>query len=226
MSSKKQPAAPPLEELPRVLVVGLGNPGPKYAETRHNIGFFVVDALARRNAVSLSGRRYDAELGEGRIAGKRVTLLKPQTFMNLSGKSVAQAVRYVGETTTGIPLDGGVVVVHDEVDLELGRVQVKWSGGTAGHNGLRSLEQYVGRHFFRLRVGVGRPRVGSVSDYVLSRFASHEWAAVRDVVDGGAEALERLLREGLLAAQNEFHGRRFGPAPAPDATTDRGAGTD
>lgn len=188
------------------LLVGLGNPGSKYERTRHNIGFRVAEQLARRCGVSLDQTRYNAELGSGRPArwnGEQLTVLLPQTFMNASGTSVAQAARFWKVEPAEI------VVVHDELDLEFGRLQVKTGGGDGGHNGLKSLKAQLGTaEFVRVRFGVGRPPQGwDPADWVLAKFNGDEENQLEELIDLAAEAAETALREGALAAMNRFNRR-------------------
>jgi peptidyl-tRNA hydrolase, PTH1 family len=183
-----------------LLVAGLGNPGRQHERDRHNVGWMVVDELARRRDVALKAK-FNGRLGETRIDDHRVALLKPETFMNESGRSISAAARFYK-----VPVDN-VLVVHDEVDLELGRLQARAGGGLAGHNGLRSIAQLLGSpDFLRLRVGVGRPGRGDqrdVADFVLSPFEAHE---DRDAIVGrAADAVEALTREGLEEAQRRFN---------------------
>src|ERR671914_1033642 len=185
-----------------LLVAGLGNPGPEYAQTRHNVGFMVADELARRAGGSWRGK-FSGELAEVRLDGLRVAVLKPQTYMNESGRSVGAALRFFKVEPEAL------LVVHDEVDLEPGRLQARFGGGLAGHNGLRSVAGHVGSaDFLRLRVGVGRPERGDprpVSDFVLSRFPPElepEALAAR-----AADAVETLARDGVEAAQQDFNER-------------------
>jgi PTH1 family peptidyl-tRNA hydrolase len=150
----------------RALIVGLGNPGPRYANNRHNVGFMVVDQLARDAGTTVSRAKFKGHYATANVAGQPVALLKPQTFMNLSGQSVSPA-----RTFFNVP-NQGIFVIHDEIDLPYGTVKLKVGGGHAGHNGLRSLiAQLGGRDFVRLRVGVGRPAHGAVADFVLSDFS-------------------------------------------------------
>jgi peptidyl-tRNA hydrolase, PTH1 family len=185
-----------------LLVAGLGNPGREYARTRHNVGFMVADELARRHGRSFRGK-FSGELAEVRVDGSRVALLKPQTFMNVSGRSVGAALRYFK-----VPPER-LLVVHDEVDLELGRLQARAGGGLAGHNGLRSVGQELGtREFLRLRVGVGRPERGDprpVADWVLSPFDEH--VDVDALVARASDAAETIVREGLEPAQQRYNER-------------------
>jgi peptidyl-tRNA hydrolase, PTH1 family len=183
-----------------LLVVGLGNPGRGHAGDRHNVGWMVVDELARR----LDGRwraKFSGQLAEVRLDGLRLGLLKPETFMNDSGRSVAAAARFFKVEPQSL------LVVHDDVDLEAGRLQARAGGGLAGHNGLRSLAQALGtQDFLRLRIGVGRPGRGdprSVADYVLSSFDPEEDAGA--LVSRAADAVETLARDGLEPAQQQFN---------------------
>ena len=183
-----------------LLVAGLGNPGREYERTRHNVGWLVADELARRHGGSFrskfSGRVADVRAGERRLA-----LLKPETYMNESGRSVGAATRFYK-----VPPER-TLLVHDDVDLEEGRLQARLGGGLAGHNGLRSIAQHLGTNdFLRLRIGVGRPERGDprpVADYVLSPFEEH--VDVDALVARAADAVEVLAAEGLPAAQQRFN---------------------
>jgi PTH1 family peptidyl-tRNA hydrolase len=185
-----------------LLVAGLGNPGREYADTRHNVGFMVADELARRHGGSWRGK-FSGELSEVRADGIRLALLKPQTYMNESGRSVGAAARFFKVEP------GELIVVHDDVDLESGRVQVRMGGGLAGHNGLRSVAQQLGTgEFGRVRIGVGRPARGDrrpVADFVLSAFPPE--VDVEALVARAADAVESVAREGLDEAQNRFNER-------------------
>ena len=185
----------------RWLIAGLGNPGPEYAGNRHNAGFMVADLLAERTGARFKRDRSRAAVASGRLAGFPVTLAKPMTFMNLSGRPVA-ALR----TFYKIPPER-IVVVHDELDLPFGALRLKQGGGDNGHNGLRSLTAALGtRDYFRVRVGIGRP-AGRMdpADFVLHDFSAAERKLVPEVLERAADATEVLMRRGLAAAQNEFH---------------------
>ena len=183
-----------------LLVAGLGNPGREYERTRHNAGWLVVDELARRHGGSFRSK-FSGRLAEQRIDDLRVALLKPETFMNESGRSLGAAARFFKAEP------GSVLVVHDDVDLEPGRLQARLGGGLAGHNGLRSIAQALGtQDFLRLRIGVGRPGRGdrrSVADYVLAPFAPDE--DVDALVARAADAVETLARDGLEQAQSRYN---------------------
>ena len=183
-----------------LLVVGLGNPGREYARHRHNAGWMVLDELARRHGVSWKSK-FSGQLAEVRLDGHRVALLKPETYMNESGRSVAAAARFYKREPDAI------LVVHDEGDFDLGRLQARKGGGLAGHNGLRSIAQHLKTpEFMRLRIGVGRPAHGDprpLADYLLSDFTPDQDAEA--LVARAADAVETLDAEGLDRAQAEFN---------------------
>jgi PTH1 family peptidyl-tRNA hydrolase len=183
-----------------LLVAGLGNPGREYERTRHNVGWLVVDELAQRHGGSWRSK-FKGSLAEIRLGGARLALLKPETYMNESGRSVAAAALFFK-----VPAES-LLVVHDDVDLEPGRLQARRGGGLAGHNGLRSLAQHLGtQDFLRLRIGIGRPGRGDprpVKDWVLSPFAPEEDADA--LVARSADAVETMVREGLEATQQRFN---------------------
>ena len=185
-----------------LLIVDLGNPGREYRDTRHNVGFMVVDELARRHHASFRSK-FSGALADLRLDGRRLALLAPQTYMNESGRSVAGAVRFYKLSLEEL------LVVHDDVDLDVGRLQARFGGGLAGHNGLRSIVQHLGTSdFLRLRIGVGRPERGDqrpVADFVLSPFAPE--ADVDGMVARAADGVETLAVEGLEAAQQRFNER-------------------
>ena len=183
-----------------LLVVGLGNPGREYQRTRHNVGWLVLDELARRHNGSWRSK-FSGSLAEVRLGDLRLALLKPETYMNESGRSVGAAVRFFKVEPEQL------LVVHDDVDLEPGRLQVRAGGGLAGHNGLRSLAQHLGsQDFLRLRIGVGRPGRGdprSVADWVLSPFSPEEDAEA--LISRSADAVETIATDGVEAAQQRFN---------------------
>src|SRR5436190_19623989 len=191
------------------LIVGLGNPGPRYARNRHNIGFMVTEALARRYGFPAFRDRFKGELAEGVIAGERRLLLRPQTFMNVSGESVLAAMSFYKIAP------GDIAVIHDELDLRPGKVRVKRGGGSAGHNGLRSIDQMIGPDYWRVRIGIGHPGIKElVHPYVLQNFAADEarlWVA--PLVEAVAEALPLLLGGAPDAFMSEV--ARLCPAPEP-----------
>ncbi len=205
------------------IVAGLGNPGPEYEVTRHNVGFLVVDALADAHGLRFGPRKFDAETARGRIDGEEVLLAKPLTFMNLSGRSLAPMAAFHKVAP------GDLLVVHDDLDLEFGRLQLRERGGDGGHNGIRSIIAELGsREFVRLRVGIGRPRRpggqegattavvprGAVVDHVLSPFRDDEIPALEQLIGRAVEAIESVLRDGIARTMN-----RYNQLLAPDATS-------
>lgn len=184
------------------LVVGLGNPGPSYAEHRHNVGFQAVDLLADRMGGRFhTHRKARAHVLEGRVAGRRTVLAKPATYMNLSGAAVVGLHRYYG-----VPAEH-IVVVHDELDLPFGAVRLKFGGGDNGHNGLRSITTSLGtRDYLRVRFGIGRPPGRQdPADFVLHEFRTAERADLAVLIDRTADAVESLVTRGLEPTQNAFH---------------------
>ncbi len=183
-----------------LLVAGLGNPGGQYARTRHNVGWLVVDEVAERHGGTFRGK-FSGRLSEVRVGESRVALLKPETYMNESGRSIAAATSFFKVEPEA------VMVVHDDVDLEEGRLQARSGGGLAGHNGLRSIADAMGtQDFLRLRIGVGRPERGDprpVADWVLSAFPPE--TDVDALVGRAADAVETVVLEGLEAAQRRFN---------------------
>ena len=187
-----------------LLVVGLGNPGREYVGSRHNVGFEVVDLLARRHGGSLKAGKERSLVTEVRVGDGRVALAEPTTYMNLSGEAVAPLVRRFG-----IDDPTRLVVVHDELDLPLGRMKVKLGGGLAGHNGLRSIKAHLHTaEFVRVRIGVGKPPTKEQgADHVLKRVAKSERAELDVVVEEAADAVEAILAVGVEAAMNVVNAR-------------------
>ncbi len=184
------------------LVVGLGNPGPEYAQTRHNFGFMVVDELASGAGVISYQEKFAGHVARAQIEGEPSVLLKPMTFMNLSGRSVSRAVQFFKLSPANI------IVAHDELDLPFGTVRIKKAGGIAGHKGLASMKQLLGTaDFIRVRMGIDRPQRGSVTDYVLKNFTQDETANLTDVIALGAGAVKCIIRRGVAAAMNQFNKR-------------------
>lgn len=185
------------------LVVGLGNPGPEYARTRHNVGFLVADRIARALGAEFTVRKFAAELAEARTAHEKVWVMKPQTYMNHSGEAVGGALRFwkLG------PDD--LVVVHDDVELEPFRVQLKIGGGDSGHNGIRSVNAHVGtREYARVRVGVGRPPPAiDPADWVLGPWKKADEAEVDASVERAAEAAQLCVELGAAKAMNQVNRR-------------------
>jgi peptidyl-tRNA hydrolase, PTH1 family len=187
------------------LVVGLGNPGLKYARHRHNVGFMVLDRLADRLKAPAFRDKFNGTFT--RVPSPDVVLLKPLTYMNVSGESVQAAMKFF---KVSLP---EVVVIHDELDLAYGEVRLKSGGGTAGHNGLKSMVQHCGGDgFARVRVGIGRPRSGEVVGHVLSDFSADERATLEDVLDHAALGVENVLAKGIAQAMNALNARPKKPS--------------
>jgi PTH1 family peptidyl-tRNA hydrolase len=183
------------------LVVGLGNPGPRYEGNRHNVGFLVADELAARMGGKFKSHKAGVDILEGRLAGHRVALAKPRSFMNISGGPVVGAARFFKVSPERL------AVIHDELDLPYGTVRLKLGGGENGHNGLRSITKSLGtRDYHRVRFGIGRPpgRMDP-ADFVLRDFSSTERKDLAFAIDRCADAVEALVSMGLEAAQNVFH---------------------
>ncbi|QDU63758.1 Peptidyl-tRNA hydrolase [Planctomycetes bacterium Pan216] len=188
------------------LVVGLGNPGEKYRRHRHNIGFMILDQVASSNGASSWQRQFDGQVCDCRLDGDKMVLLKPQTFMNRSGRSVKQAMSFYKLS----PED--VLVVCDDVDLPIGRVRIRAKGGSGGHNGLKDIFSHMGtQEFARFRVGVGSAReTQETADYVLSGFSASQQKVVDEVLIDAGRAVEWWCRRGVLDAMNEFNGTVWG----------------
>ncbi len=183
-----------------LLFVGLGNPGPKYQRNRHNIGFLAVDEIVRRHGFSPWRKKFKGELCDGLIEGERVLALKPQTYMNESGRAVGEAVRFYSF------LPDEVVVFHDELDLPAGKLRVKLGGGAAGHNGLRSITHHIGPEFHRVRLGIGHPGDKErVTGHVLGDFAKADRAWLDPFLDAIADEAGLLARRRFDAFQNKVH---------------------
>lgn len=183
------------------MIVGLGNPGKGYAETRHNIGFRVVYELAKKHQIRVSGVKYQALTGQGVVNGRKVLLVQPQTYMNLSGRSVAPMLNFFK-----IPLEK-MIVIYDELDLPLGRLRMRGSGSAGGHNGVRSLIEHLGtRDFTRMRVGIGHPDdLIPVHDYVLGKFFPEELPVMEKMVQRAVQGVELWLDQGVERAMNQVN---------------------
>jgi PTH1 family peptidyl-tRNA hydrolase len=186
------------------LIVGLGNPGDRYRFTRHNMGYLVLDGLAEEHGISVRRKKFDADIGEGVIAGAPVLLAKPRTYMNLSGTAVIRLSGFFKIDLTDI------VVVHDDLDLAFGSVRVKEGGGHGGHKGMISVIQHLGaREFTRVRLGIGKPLLKvMVEDYVLQIFSRDEMEALPDILRRAADAVVEILTSGPQAAMCRFNVRR------------------
>jgi peptidyl-tRNA hydrolase, PTH1 family len=193
------------------IIVGLGNPGDRYQWTRHNIGFQIVDRLAETHHIPLSHKRFKTCYGKGSIDSNDVLLVKPLTFMNLSGEAVSKVAHFFKAGTEAL------IVVHDDLDLAFGRLRIKRRGGDGGHQGIRSIIQSMGRgDFLRLKVGIGRPRAGmEPADYVLESFDAKERSQLDSIRSLAAEAIRVMLTEGIDTAMNRYQKRITLPSQSP-----------
>jgi len=184
-----------------LLVVGLGNPGPEYARTRHNVGFSALDRLAGDNGITLDQTRFSSRVGRGRILGADVLLVQPRTFMNLSGRAVRAVMDYL---KIGLP---DLLVLHDDMDIEPGRIKVAARGGSAGHKGVASIIETLGTdRFGRVKIGIGRPEPGRPAEpWVLGRFDPEEEPVIEKAIGEAAAAAEAFVSKGLAAAQEIFN---------------------
>lgn len=182
------------------MVVGLGNPGSRYSFTRHNIGFMVIDNLSLKRGIQLVDKK-KCLLGEGLIDDERIILIKPQTFMNLSGEAVKPLI-----SSSNVNLED-LIIIHDDIDLEFARIKIKLGGGHGGHNGIRSLVSHLGSgEFVRVRIGIGRSVHGEdVSSFVLNPFPKEERIELDSVIARATEAVEAVINEGYLKAMNRFN---------------------
>lgn len=184
------------------VIAGLGNPGGKYEKTRHNVGFQVMDRLADRYHIGMDKRKHRAICGTGILEGTKVLLLKPQTFMNLSGESVGEVVDYYG-----VDVQRELLVIYDDVSLAPGQIRIRKKGSAGGHNGVKSLIQHLGtQEFMRIRIGVGeKPEGYDLADYVLGHFAKEEEKLMQEVYDRAVQATVKILTDGPDQAMNEFN---------------------
>ncbi len=181
-----------------LLIAGLGNPGPKYAGNRHNIGFMAADAIARRHNFSSWQKKFSAEIAEGKLDGERVLLIKPQTFMNDSGRAVGEAMRFHKIEPASL------VVIYDELDLFPGKLRVKTGGGSGGHNGIRSIDAHCGKDYRRARLGIGHPGAKElVHNYVLSDFARADQAWLDPMLEAVSDAAPMLARNDDAGFMNK-----------------------
>ncbi len=183
------------------IIVGLGNPGQEYSATKHNVGFMVLDELASRWNITGWRKRSNAEVAEHRLGSETVLLVKPQTYMNLSGTAVGELARWYKVA------EEDIVVIFDDMDLPTGKLRLRMKGGSGGHRGIESLLQHLSKDsFLRLRMGIGRPPAGwQVVDYVLSRFTAEEQPLIAAAIKRSAEAVEAIVKDGMNKAMNVFN---------------------
>lgn len=183
-------------------IVGLGNPGPQYAKTRHNVGFMALDEMAARHGISFNQNKCKAVIGEGSIGGVKTVLIKPMTFMNLSGESVRAYMDYFKVSLEDM------IVVYDDLDTETGKIRLRYQGSAGGHNGIKSIIAHAGTQSFnRIRMGISRPEPGhAIVDYVLSAFAKKELESVQDMIRQTCDALEFSLTHSFEQTMAKFNG--------------------
>ncbi|MDD2366839.1 MAG: aminoacyl-tRNA hydrolase [Desulfuromonadaceae bacterium] len=186
------------------IIAGLGNPGPAYQWTRHNAGFLFLDRMAHLENAAVTHKKFSGVSAELNFAGQRLILLKPLTFMNLSGKSVMQALQFYK-----LPLSN-LIVIHDELDLNFGTVRLKNGGGHGGHNGLRSIIENLGKaDFIRLRIGIGKAPDGNTTDHVLGRITPEQMEKLPVILDGAIEMLQVMLKEGIAKSMSLYNNKNF-----------------
>ena len=183
------------------IITGLGNPTKQYEGTRHNVGFSVIYRLADKYNIKMNIARHKALIGTGVIAGEKVMLVMPQTYMNLSGEAVGEIMRYYKAEPSDL------IITYDDIDLDVGKLRIRAKGSAGGHNGMKSIIAHVGsEEFDRVRVGIGhKPPEFDLADYVLSRFGKDELPLIRDAVDKAADAMEVIIRSGIEAAMNMYN---------------------
>ena len=187
-----------------VIVAGLGNPEDKYTGTRHNIGFDVIDRLASDFNISVNNKKHKGLTGTGVIGGQKVLLLKPLTYMNLSGESIAEAVDFYK-----VDPESELIIIHDDISLPEGQLRLRAKGSAGGHNGIKSIISHVGDKFYRIKFGVGeKPQGWDLADYVLGRFPQSQWPVIKEGVAEASKAVEMVLSQGFNAAQNVYNQKK------------------
>lgn len=187
------------------VIIGLGNPGKQYEDTRHNVGFLAIDTLSKELQIPLNTMKFRGIIGEGNVQGEKVLLVKPQTYMNLSGETVGQIVSFYKLTAKDI------VVIYDDLDLPVGKLRLREKGSAGGHNGIKSLIAHLGtQDFSRIKIGVDRPEAGrSVSDYVLHSFPKSDWPHIQDAIQSAAKACEDWIKgDSFLTVMNHYNPTR------------------
>ncbi len=187
------------------IIAGLGNPTDKYTNTRHNVGFRVIDELAKKNNIPLNNKKFKAICGSGVIGGNRVLLLKPQTYMNNSGESIREALDFYK-----VDPESELLIIYDDISLDVGQLRIRAKGSAGGHNGIKSIIAHAGtQSFSRVKVGVGEKPAGfDLADYVLSAFPEAERKVIQEGIEDAARAVELLLNEGIEAAMNQYNKKK------------------
>ncbi|AEV67065.1 peptidyl-tRNA hydrolase [Acetivibrio clariflavus DSM 19732] len=185
------------------VVIGLGNPGPRYENTRHNVGFDTIDRLSKKHNIAVTKVKYKAVIGDGNIGGHRVLLVKPQTFMNLSGESVREIIEWYK-----VPVKN-IIIIYDDIDLPVGKIRIRPKGSAGTHNGMRSvIYQIQSEDFPRIRIGIDKPPQGwELADFVLSKFSADERKSVEEAIENAADAVEVILNSGIDKAMNRYNNK-------------------
>lgn len=185
-----------------IVIAGLGNPGKEYEKTRHNMGYMVLDEISKKTGIEISRKKHNALIGKGNISSEQVMLVKPLTYMNDSGRSLGEILRYYGLSAEDM------IVVYDDMDLEPGTIRIRKKGSSGSHNGMRSIISHIGEENFpRVRVGIGRPSFADWKDYVLQRVPEEDCGLIEDGVEKASEATISILRDGIDRAMNRFNTR-------------------
>ncbi len=183
------------------VIVGLGNPGKQYQQTRHNVGFNAIDVLSEKLGIRVDKIKYKAVVGEGLYQGEKVMLVKPQTFMNLSGESVMKIMKYFN-----LPIEN-LIVIFDDIDTDLGKLRIRKKGSAGTHNGMRNIIYLLQKDEFpRVRIGIGKPERGDLKDFVLRKFSQDEKVIISDTISRAAEAALAIIREDVDKAMNQYNG--------------------
>lgn len=183
------------------IIVGLGNPGKKFDGTRHNVGFDTIDLLAHRNDIKVNKLKHKALYGEGFWRGEKVILAKPQTYMNLSGESIRDMVEFYKIDPQNL------IVIYDDIDLEVGALRIRIKGSSGSHNGMKSITYQLGSQDFpRVRIGIGKPQFGDLSDYVLGKFPKNQIPIMRESIEKATLAVETIVEKGIDLAMNQYNG--------------------
>ena len=184
------------------IIAGLGNPGKKYENTRHNIGFITIDSLASKYSINVDKLKFKALVGEGRISGQKVILVKPQTYMNLSGESIQEVMNFYKADPENL------IVIYDDIDLDLGTLRIRKSGSAGTHNGMRSVVQHINSTAFpRIRIGMGGPK-GDIVDFVIGGMSKAESEVLRETVDKATEAIDCIIESGIDMSMNRYNTKK------------------
>ncbi|WP_110942958.1 aminoacyl-tRNA hydrolase [Inediibacterium massiliense] len=184
-----------------IVIVGLGNPGKQYEKTRHNVGFDTIDYLASEHNIFMNKVKYKAIVGEGNIYGQKVMLVKPQTYMNLSGRSIMEIVNFYKLNVKDL------IVIYDDIDTEIGKLRIRQKGSAGTHNGMKSIIYEIqSDQFPRVRIGIGKPTYGDLADFVLGKFSKEERVYIDETIQRASQGVEAFIKEGIDIAMNRYNG--------------------